>query len=258
MAESKSVTTTLELNPNTSVDVTIGTPVEVTVTTNATDFTVESSVTENATVSKGEGKFTIEGLKAGESVITVSATADGGEEETATITVTVSEPVVNKPDAPVLTDQGVKEVNEGNELTIGFNNAEGVTLQATVEGGDSNGTVIVEGFNVKYTAPAVDGDKSVTIHVTASKDSQVSDPTDVVVSVKDVPAVPQKPTTPVLVESQILELNENGSIEIKITKEEDTTLEANIAHAIYALQNEGNWGNPAKANPSLESQEKVM
>ena len=229
MSKNKSVTTTLELNPNTSVDVTIGTPVDVTVTTNATDFTVESSVIENATVSKGEGKFTIEGLKAGESIITVSATADGGEEETATITVTVSEPVVvSKPDAPVLTESGSKEVNEGSELTIGFNNVEGVTLQATVEGGDSNGTVVVEGFNVKYTAPAVDGDKDVTIHVTANKDSQVSDPTDVVVSVKDVPAVPQKPATPVLVEGQTLELNENGSIEIKITKEEDTTLEATI------------------------------
>lgn len=229
MPTSQTVTTTLELNPNTSVDVTIGTPVEVTVTTNATDFTVESSVTENATVSKGEGKFTIEGLKAGESIITVSATADGGEEKTATITVTVSEPaVVSKPDAPVLTDSGSKEVNEGSELTIGFNSVEGVTLAATVEGGDSNGTVVVEGFNVKYTAPAVDGDKDVTIHVTASKDSQVSDPTDVVVSIKDVPAVPQKPATPVLVEGQTLELNENDTIEIKITKEADVTLEASV------------------------------
>lgn len=230
MPASQSVVTTLELSPNTSVNVTIGTPVEVTVTTNATDFTVESSVMENATVSKGEGKFTIEGLKAGESIITVKATADGGSEETATITANVSEPVavVTKPDAPVLTDSGAKEVNEGSELVIAFNNVEDVTLTAEVEGGAPNGTVVVEGFNVKYTAPAVDGDKEVTIHVTANKDSETSDPTDVVVSVKDVPMVPQKPATPELVEGQTLELNENDSIEIKITKEADVTLEAEV------------------------------
>lgn len=230
MPASQSVVTTLELNPNTSVNVTIGTPVEVTVKTNATDFTVESSVMENATVSKGEDKFTIEGLKAGESIITVKATADGGDEETATITANVSEPVavVTKPDAPVLTDSGTKEVNEGNELVIAFNNVEDVTLTATVEGGASNGTVVVEGFNVKYTAPAVDSDKDVTIHVIANKDSETSDPTDVVVSVKDVPVVPQKPATPELVEGQTLELNENDTIEIKITKEADATLEAEV------------------------------
>lgn len=230
MPASQSVVTTLELSPNTSVNVTIGTPVEVTVTTNATDFTVESSVMENATVSKGEGKFTIEGLKDGESIITVKATADGGSEETATITANVSEPVavVTKPDAPVLTDSGAKEVNEGSELVIAFSNVEDVTLTAEVEGGSPNGTVVVEGFNVKYTAPAVDGDKEVTIHVTANKDSETSDPTDVVVSVKDVPVVPQKPATPKLVEGQTLELNENDSIEIKITKEADVTLEAEV------------------------------
>lgn len=229
MPTSQTVITTLELTPNTSVDVTIGTPVEVTVATNAADFTVESAAMDKATVSKGEGKFTIEGLQPGESVITVKATADGGSEVSATITANVSEPVVAvKPDAPVLTEQGSKEVNEGNELTIAFNSVEGVTLEATVDGGESNGTVVIEGFNVKYTAPAVDSDKDVTIRVTASKDSQVSDPTEVVVSVKDVPAAPVKPATPVLVEGQTLELNESDSIEIKITKEADVTLVAEV------------------------------
>ena len=52
MSKSKSVTTTLELNPNTSVDVTIGTPVDVTVTTNATDYNPLFNTYNNITIEK--------------------------------------------------------------------------------------------------------------------------------------------------------------------------------------------------------------
>lgn len=179
--------TTLTLEPSGSeIEVTIGTPVDVTVTTNATDFSVESGTTDNATVAKGQGKFTITGVKAGDSVITVKATAADASEKSVQITAKVKEAPV-KPAAPVETNAGAKEVNEGQELTIAFNNVEGGTLAATVEGGDGNGTVQIEGFNVKYTAPTVDADKDVVIRVTVSKDSLTSDPTDVSVKVKNVP-----------------------------------------------------------------------
>ena len=184
-------TTTLELSPSGETPVVIGTPVDVTVTTNATDFTVESGTEANATVQKGDGKFTITGVAAGDSIITVKATADGGEEVTATITAKVAA-APSKPSAPVMTEPGNKEVNEGEKLTIAFNSVEGGTLNATVEGGDTNGTVVVKGFNVEYTAPSVDGDKNVVLHVTLTKDSQTSTSTDVNVKVKNVPEV----TTP--------------------------------------------------------------
>lgn len=75
----ESVTTTLTLSAE-SGTVTIGTPVDVTVTTNAKDFSVESSDNSKATVAKNSGKFTITGVAAGSANITVKAKAEGGKE----------------------------------------------------------------------------------------------------------------------------------------------------------------------------------
>lgn len=87
--QEQSVTTTLTISPDSSASVVVNSTLDVTVETNATTFNVESRNTENATVEKGEGKFTITGVKAGQATISVTAQADGGEEVTKELTVTV-------------------------------------------------------------------------------------------------------------------------------------------------------------------------
>ena len=85
------VTTTLELSPAEKQTIEKGQTKDITVTTNASDFTVESNNT-NATVKKGAGKFTITAATKGTSLITVKATAEGGAEKSVTLEVEVTEP----------------------------------------------------------------------------------------------------------------------------------------------------------------------
>ncbi|RTJ79597.1 Ig-like domain-containing protein [Campylobacter jejuni] len=85
------VVTTLELNPADKQTIEKGQTKDITVTTNASDFTVESNNT-NATVEKGSGKFTITAATKGTSEITVKATANGGSEKAVKLSVEVTEP----------------------------------------------------------------------------------------------------------------------------------------------------------------------
>lgn len=85
-----SVETTLSLNPSAKQTIEKGQTKDITVTTNASDFTVESNNT-NATVKKGSGKFTITAATKGTSEITVKATAQGGSEKVVKLSVEVTE-----------------------------------------------------------------------------------------------------------------------------------------------------------------------
>lgn len=85
-----SVETTLSLNPSAKQTIAKGQTKDITVTTNASDFTVEPNNT-NATVKKGSGKFTITAATKGTSEITVKATAQGGSEKVVKLSVEVTE-----------------------------------------------------------------------------------------------------------------------------------------------------------------------
>ncbi|QOI69291.1 hypothetical protein F379_005 [Campylobacter phage F379] len=88
--ESPSVETTLSLNPADKQTIEKGQTKDINVTTNASDFTVESN-NANATVKKGSGKFTITAATKGTSEITVKATAKGGSEKVVKLSVEVTE-----------------------------------------------------------------------------------------------------------------------------------------------------------------------
>lgn len=88
--ESPTVETTLSLNPATKQTIEKGQTKDITVTTNASDFAVESNNT-NTTVKKGSGKFTITAATKGTSEITVKATAQGGSEKVVKLSVEVTE-----------------------------------------------------------------------------------------------------------------------------------------------------------------------
>lgn len=88
--ESPTVETTLSLNPSAKQTIEKGQTKDITVTTNASNFTVESNNT-NATVKKGSGKFTITAATKGTSEITVKATAQGGSEKVVKLSVEVTE-----------------------------------------------------------------------------------------------------------------------------------------------------------------------
>lgn len=84
------VTTTLELNPAEKQTIEKGQTEDITVTTNAKDFQVESN-NANATVKKGTGKFTVSAVTKGTSEITVKATAEGGAEKVVKLSVEVTD-----------------------------------------------------------------------------------------------------------------------------------------------------------------------
>lgn len=88
--ESPTVETTLSLNPSAKQTIEKGQTKDITVTTNASDFAVESNNT-NTTVKKGSGKFTITAATKGTSEITVKATAQGGSEKVVKLSVEVTE-----------------------------------------------------------------------------------------------------------------------------------------------------------------------
>lgn len=181
-------TTTLVLTPADSVTVTLdGEPVEVLVETNADDFTVEGNDDSKLTVQKESGKITLLGIEQGVVNLTIRATAAESTEAVKTLAVTIREASQVVVVAPVLTDSGEKSVNENESIVIAFNTVEGGTLNASVEGGEANGTVSVDGFNVTYTAPAVEGSKVVVVKATVSKDGETSAETSVNVNVVDVP-----------------------------------------------------------------------
>lgn len=89
--------TTLTINPENG-DVKVGKTLDVTVTTNATDFTVESKNVDKATVVKGQGKFTVTGVAKGEAVIEVKATAAGASEVVKQFRANVTEEVILPPE----------------------------------------------------------------------------------------------------------------------------------------------------------------
>lgn len=84
------VVTTLTLEPSSKQTIEKNQTKEVTVTTNATDFSVESN-NSNATVEKQSGKFVITAVTKGTSTITVKATAQGGSEKNVTLDVEVTD-----------------------------------------------------------------------------------------------------------------------------------------------------------------------
>lgn len=180
-------TTELTLSAE-SGNVVIGTPVDVTVTTNASDFTVESKDQAKATVAKGSGKFTITGVKAGEVQIEVKATKEGASEAVKTYTATVQEAAGDKPTMtidPMTVDlqvNGTKVLNitppEGGDYNfdvkqkdkLDFDKAsKTITAKAEVTGGKI-------GFTP--TKNNVNGDEvEVTVNVTAAAPSPGDKPT---------------------------------------------------------------------------------
>ncbi|EPU3828951.1 hypothetical protein ACVWU4_000932 [Campylobacter coli] len=178
----------ITLNPNT-ITVEKGKQATATITTNVASISRHSADQSKVTSTGDKTQITVTGVEVSEGAVnvTLTGTADGGSEVSVQLPVTVTAPAVVTPDAPVLTEPGDKEVNESTELVIAFNNVDGATLNAEVVGGAENGTANVEGFNVKYQAPAVDADKDVVVNVTVSKDGQTSTATAVNVKVKNVP-----------------------------------------------------------------------
>lgn len=187
----------ITLNPDT-ITVEKGKQATATITTNVASISRQSADQSKVTSEGDNTQITVTGVEVSEGAVnvTLTGTADGGSEVSVQLPVTVTAPAVVTPDAPVLTQPGDKEVNESTELVIAFNNVDSATLNAEVVGGAENGTATVEGFNVKYQAPAVDADKDVVVNVTVSKDGQTSTVTAVNVKVKNVPEETRLNVTP--------------------------------------------------------------
>lgn len=115
-----------------SVDV--NAQLEVTVTTNASDFSVESKDPAKATVEKGEGKIVISGVEAGEVNVEIKATVEGGSEVVKTVAVTVNAvevPPVTPASAPTKPTLNVNPTS----VTLDVNGTQVLTIE-TSEGAD--------------------------------------------------------------------------------------------------------------------------
>lgn len=210
---------TLTFNTDTSAEQ------QITVTTNATDFTVESNPKE-LTVTKETNLIKVSPVKGkvGTFNITVKAQAEQESdsnvpaEVSKTIQVTITELTKEKPSAPVRVDETPLEVDEGLEIQIPFNEIEGATLNATSD----KGTPTVEGFIVKFNSPLVDTDEDIIIKVTATKDGLVSDETQVTVKVKNIPEAEVLPEVEGTVDPISLTGEEGSFQDLTVTTDTDT------------------------------------
>lgn len=209
--------TTIELNPNSNVSVTVGQTKDIIVTTNASDFNVVSEDEQKLTVEKGSGKFTIRGVAEGSANVKVDATVQDGEKKEIRLPVTVTAAVVvpaEKPATPVLTSS-TKEVRSGESLVLTVQEVEGVDFEASVPVG--KGSVNVSANNITFRAPTLASEETVQVTIKSKKGNQYCD-TPLVVDVR----VAVEPSLSFTVTPNPISVKENETIEITVEGELDT------------------------------------
>lgn len=216
--------TTLTLNPDTEVTVEKGRTTDVTVTTNATDFNVVSGTPANATVEKGQGKFTITGVAEGDSVITVDATVQGGQNKQVTLTAHVTA-------AAEETTLSIDPSETTIALTAEQTKDISVTTNAsdfTVESKNTEIATVLKGEN-RFTITAVKEGEA-TIEVKAQKDSLGEKKVTLTVNVS---AKQQQPTVNITANPESIELSEEGEATITITGDAES-ITARSSNETYA------------------------
>lgn len=207
-----------------SGNVDINGKVLVDVTTNATEFRVESKNTDKATVrttktvTGGKGQFEITGKAAGEARIEVKATKSGASETMKVYTATVQE-AAPKPSLTVEPQQVTIKQDATQVLTINLANGAAdfdVAINQQEKIGFDKGSKTITGKQVTS-----DG----TITLTPKKDATLGDPVvvNVVVQAKD---QLQKPT--MTIDPMTVDLKVNETKVLNITGPEGGDYEVNV------------------------------